>query len=575
MADLTFDAVICGGGNKALMLAMYLTRYAGMSCAIFERRHEVGGGLATEEMAAPGFRGNTHANIILPWYYAPIYRDFPDFWEWGAQIDQYRCSDGSIFLNNHTCLSIYSRKTDPAQEKTAKEIARFSERDAETWLKIAKLSQLDEFQYITLDSILNPHEWQVRPEFLERQAAALPLLEEAGLDPGPYLTASPLEAVKMLFESPELQYTVLRFFPSGVFNVRDKTKGMNVLGMAGTLTTLGFARGGTHMIAHACHQILVREGCKFFTHAEVTKVLHDGGMATGIELADGTQVEARKLVVTAGLSAWQLLEIVGREVFGDEICRKVDALSTSNIGNIMWYSFALHEAPKYKAEAFNPDIHETFWLGLAPSADVEHIARECDAANEGKIPPLDDFNPVVWCHSLVDPSYAPPGKHVAQHEMQGPRATDLSEKDWLELKRKHADDMISFWGRFAPNMTWDNVIGVDTNSPFDYRRMKNLAPHGNFAGIDQTPSQSGANRPTPELANHRTPIKNLYCTGGYWHVGGEASSAQAYNCYKIIASDMHLGKPWEEQGKEEPDSLVAECRALIEKMRERFPRAVS
>jgi beta-carotene ketolase (CrtO type) len=575
MADMTFDAVICGGGNKALMLAMYLSRYAGMSCGIFERRHEVGGGLATEEMSAPGFRGNTHANILLPWYYAPIYRDFPDFWEWGGQIDQYRCSDGSIFLNNQTCLSIYSQKTDPAQEKTAQEIARFSEKDAETWLKIVKLSQMEEFQAITVDSLLNPHEWQARPEFLQRQAAAMPLLQDAGLDPIPYLTSSPLEAVKMLFESPELQYTVLRFFPSGVFNVRDTTKGMNVLGMAGTLTTLGFARGGTHMIAHACHQMLVHAGCKFFTHAEVAKVLHSGTKATGIELADGTQVEARKLVVTAGLSAGQLLELVGRDVFGDEICRKVDALSTSNIGNIMWYSFALHEAPQYKAEDFNPDIHETFWLGLAPSPDVEHIARECDAANQGQIPPLDDFNPVVWCHSLVDSSYAPPGKHVAQHEMQGPRATDLSEADWLKLKRKHADDMISFWGRFAPNMSWDNVIGVDTNSPFDYRRMKNLAPHGNFAGIDQTPSQSGANRPTPELANHRTPIENLYCTGGYWHVGGEASSAQAYNCYKIIASDMDLGKPWEEQGKEEPGSLVAECGALIQRMRDTFPRPAS
>jgi len=63
VADLTFDAVICGGGNKALLLAMYLTRYAGMSVGIFERRHEIGGGLATEEISAPGFRGNTHANM--------------------------------------------------------------------------------------------------------------------------------------------------------------------------------------------------------------------------------------------------------------------------------------------------------------------------------------------------------------------------------------------------------------------------------------------------------------------------------------------------------------------------------
>ncbi|MBW1901326.1 MAG: hypothetical protein JRJ20_06780, partial [Deltaproteobacteria bacterium] len=166
---------------------------------------------------------------------------------------------------------------------------------------------------------------------------------------------------------------------------------------------------------------------------------------------------------------------------------------------------------------------------------------------------------------------APPGKHVAQHEMQGPRATDLSEKDYLKLKQKHAEDMITYWGKFASNMTWDNVIGIDTNSPFDVRRMKNLTPHGNFAGIDQTPEQSGPNRPTPELANHRTPIKNLYCTGGFWHVGGEASCCQSYNCYKIIATDMNLGKPWEEQGKEEPDSLVEQVGLVVDRMREWFP----
>ena len=81
MADKTFDAVIVGGGNKALLLALYLRKYGGMSVGVFERRHEIGGCLATEELSAPGFRGNTHANIILPWYYAPVWRDFPDFWD--------------------------------------------------------------------------------------------------------------------------------------------------------------------------------------------------------------------------------------------------------------------------------------------------------------------------------------------------------------------------------------------------------------------------------------------------------------------------------------------------------------
>jgi beta-carotene ketolase (CrtO type) len=138
MADQTFDAAIVGGGTRALFLAMYLAKYANMSVGIFERRHEIGGGLATEEIAAPGFRGNTHASIQLPWYYLPVWRDFPEFWAYGAKIDQYTVSDGAIFRDNQTCLAICSDKHDPSQEPTARELARFSERAADKWLKLRK-----------------------------------------------------------------------------------------------------------------------------------------------------------------------------------------------------------------------------------------------------------------------------------------------------------------------------------------------------------------------------------------------------------------------------------------------------
>ena len=573
MADETFDAVICGGGNKALMLAMYLTRYAGMSVGIFERRHEIGGGLATEETAAPGFRGNTHATIVLPWYYAPLWRDFPEFWDYGGKYDQYLVSDGSIFQDNDTCLTIYSQKTDPNQERTAKEIARFSEGDGERWLKAAELWNSDEYLRVMLDPLFNPHEWQLAPEFLGRQLEIYPKVLEAGFNVDALvLAANPLRVTREFFNSPELQYCICRFFIGGCRNLNDPSQGAETLGFMGTLPTIGFARGGTHQIAHACHQILVHEGCKFFTHAEVTKVLIENGRAVGIELADGSQVAARKLVVSAGLSPWQLIDIVGKDVFGEQTCRRIDNLSTNNIGNLMWYTFALHDAPSYSAASFNTDINETQWLGLASSADPEHISQECKWATLGKLPPVDHYNPAIWCHSLVDPSYAPPGKHVAQNEMQGPRATDLSDKDWFKLKHEFAENLISVWGKFAPNMTWDNIIGIDYNTPWDNVRMKNLAPHGNFSGIDQTLSQRGANRPTPELANHRTPITNLYCTGGCWHIGSNASADGSYNCYKIIASDMGLGKPWEEPGKEEPDSLVYWTRWAIQKARESFPR---
>ena len=575
MADATFDAVICGGGNKALALAMYLAKYAGMSVGVFERRHEIGGGCATEETAAPGFRGNTHANILLPWYYAPLYRDFPEFWEYGGQVDEYPVSDGAAFLNNGSCLTIYSEKDDPNQEKTAKEIARFSEKDADMWLKLWKLWQCDEFQRVTLDPLFNPPEWQIEPAFLDRQIAAYPKILEATIDPDSLLlAASPKRAIQEYFESPELQYCILRAVVSFVNNPDDVQLGTTALGMAATLPTIGYARGGTHQIAHACHQILVQNGVKFFTHAEVAKAIIENGTCTGIRLLDGTEVRARKIVVTAGLSAWQLLEMVGRDVMGERIARRIDNLSTRNIGNLMWYTFALHEAPSYKAASFNPDVNKCEWLGLTSEANIDHISIECNHVRMGVFPPIEHYNPVVWCHSVADAAYAPPGKHVAQCEMQGPRATDLSEAEWLDVKKKFSEDVLSIWRQHAPNMTEDNIIGVDANSPYDNLRLKNLAPHGNFAGIDRTLWQSGPNRPTPELANHRTPVKNLYCTGGFWPIGGNASSEAGYNCYKTIARDLDLAKPWEEPGKEEPDSLVQWTRWCTEKMRGSFkPRS--
>ena len=60
---------------------------------------------------------------------------------------------------------------------------------------------------------------------------------------------------------------------------------------------------------------------------------------------------------------------------------------------------------------------------------------------------------------------------------------------------------------------------------------------------------------------------NLYATGSAWHVGANSSADSSYNCYKIIAKDMNLPKPWEEPGKEEPDSLYQQWLLIMEKIK--------
>ena len=64
MADKSFDVVIVGGGNKALVAGMYLQKYGGLSVGIFEERHELGGGWSSEESPAPGFIADHHSTDL-------------------------------------------------------------------------------------------------------------------------------------------------------------------------------------------------------------------------------------------------------------------------------------------------------------------------------------------------------------------------------------------------------------------------------------------------------------------------------------------------------------------------------
>ena len=162
----------------------------------------------------------------------------------------------------------------------------------------------------------------------------------------------------------------------------------------------------------------------------------------------------------------------------------------------------------------------------------------------GKIPEellLSFFN-----HSLEDKSRAPEGKYAVGTEDFTLPANVLTERQWLEYKKSHAEAVIKLWQEYAPNMTWDNVVGYLPRTPYDCCELANMAPTGNTGVIDRNIlSQLGRNRPILELARHRTPIKNLYATGAAWHPHGQGACWQGYNCYKIIAEDFGLGKPWE------------------------------
>jgi phytoene dehydrogenase-like protein len=117
------------------------------------------------------------------------------------------------------------------------------------------------------------------------------------------------------------------------------------------------------------------------------------------------------------------------------------------------------------------------------------------------------------------------------------------------LEKSLAEAILQHWHKFAPNITWDNVIGYFPITPYYTANLaRNFGPqHGNYASIDTTPPQLTRFIPLLELSSGRRSIKNLYATGTSWHPGSGAQAYQGYNVYKVMAEDFGLGKPWEEK----------------------------
>jgi len=310
--------------------------------------------------------------------------------------------------------------------------------------------------------------------------------------------------------------------------------------------------GGTHSLTHAAYRVIWENGGEAWTNRKVDKVIIENGKAKGIKLASGEEIEARVAVVTNVDPYQMVFDLIGPENIDPVIARKVKHLSRDWIA-IAWFSWAFTERPKWKCEEFEPWAKYCAWMcyGASSELDVNAFIRE-SAERRAKLWPTDvnlgfSYMGVNEVDDF-DQCMAPPdvGFKILSEQFVLP-AFSLSDKEWKEKEKIHAEEVISLTNKFAPNVTWDKVAGYTPVTPyFTSKLARNYGPAGNWGVIDNTPAQLGKFRPIPELAAHRIPgIENIYCTGTAWHPFAGGSSYQGYNCYKVMAEDLGLKKTWE------------------------------
>jgi len=157
-------------------------------------------------------------------------------------------------------------------------------------------------------------------------------------------------------------------------------------------------------------------------------------------------------------------------------------------------------------------------ISISPSIDyIEQAYDEAKYGDFSRRPYMDIILP-----SVIDPSMAPPGKHVMSIFVQY-APYDLKTGTWPDKREALGDTVVDTLSEYAPNLK-DIILHRQVVTPWDLEQEFGLTEGNIFQG-ELTLDQLFFLRPVAGWANYRTPIKNLYLCGACTHPGGGVMAA--------------------------------------------------
>jgi phytoene dehydrogenase-like protein len=280
----------------------------------------------------------------------------------------------------------------------------------------------------------------------------------------------------------------------------------------GAFRAWGIPKGGTGGISNAIGSAAQALGAEIRTEAPVERILVRDGRAVGVVLA-GSGEEILADVVLSSVDARRtylsLLESGTLEPgFEDEVRRFKFRGSSGKV------NMAVDRLPDFTCLP-GPGEHLRGAISFSPS--VDEMEQAYDDAKYGRFsskPYIDMIIP-----TLVDPSMAPPGKHVISCFVQyAPYHLAPELGSWDDQREAFGDAVVNRIAEFAPNIK-DVILYRNVQTPLDIERTTGLTEGNIFQG-ELTLEQLFFNRPTPGHARFRTPVRDLWLCGSSTHPGG-------------------------------------------------------
>ncbi|HEX7950049.1 MAG TPA: NAD(P)/FAD-dependent oxidoreductase [Candidatus Limnocylindrales bacterium] len=522
-----YDAIVIGGGHNGLISAAYLAR-AGLRTVVLEKRHVLGGAAVTEEIF-PGYRFSVFSYVVsllrpeiireldLPRHgldilpldgtFTPLHAGEGRPAPIGADGRKIGTGDYLWRVNDHG--------------RTVRELRRWSKLDAEAYGECGQL-MVDMARFIKpILSIVPPDPASNDPRPLlplgglirsfrrltERQQAVFVQL----------MTMSAFDFLSQWFETDPLKATMSA---SGIIGTYQGIKSPGTAYVLlhhymgeidGAFRAWGIPKGGTGGISEAIGRAAQAHGAEIRTEAAVVNIRTRGGRATGVVLESGEELEADAVLSSLDVrrTFLDLLEPGTVEPSFEAEVRRFKFRGSSGKVNL-----ALDALPTFTALP-EPGEHLRGAISISPStADMERAYDDAKYGHWSRKPYVDIVIP-----TLVDPSMAPPGKHVMSCFVQyAPYHLADGLGTWDDNREAFGDAVVNRIAEFAPDLP-SKILHRNIQTPLDIERTTGLTEGNIFQG-ELSLEQLFFSRPVPGYARFRTPVRDLWLCGSATHPGG-------------------------------------------------------
>ena len=523
-----YHNVIIGGGHNGLVTAAYLAR-AGLSTLLLERRPVLGGCSVTEEVF-PGFKFSV-CSYIVSLLRPDILRDL-ELPRHGLEI---------VPLPSTFC---------PSPHDDGRYILRTDD-GGENYRHIKKLSA---------------HDAEALPLFSKQMTRICRFVKPIlSMVPPPLDTWNPLELIKFLdlgkrFRDlgPDLFHDVIRLFTMSAVDYLDDwfeseqlKASMAVSGIIGTYLGVrspgtayvllhhymgeidgvyrawGMPMGGMGSIAEALARSARSHGAEIRTGVGVQEILVERGRTTGVILDTGEKISAE--IVASGVDPHNTFtRLMDPRTMPEEFRQGLDKFKYR--GSSGKVNLAVDRLPSFRClPGRGKHLHGD--ISIAPS--VDYLEQAYDDAKHGDFSRKPFINVVF--PSVIDPSMAPPGKHVVSCFVQY-APYHLKEGNWDDKREPFGDAVVNVLEDYMPGLK-ASILHRQVVTPLDLEREFGLT-EGNIFHGELSLEQMFFLRPLPAWARYRTPVQGLYLCGSGVHPGGGVMGSSGQLGAKEILNDL-------------------------------------